>query len=136
MSNLTFNRYNYKKNSNNYIFSLYLDLIKVNIPDDIINIILDYTTSLAGILEYTLTGHTGQVKCLLTLPNGDLVSGSSDNSIKIWKDRNLINTLNGHIYTVSCLAVLLNGDLVSGSYDNTIKIWRNNLVIKTLIEHT
>ena len=43
MSNLTFNRYNYKNNSNNYISSLYLDLIRVNIPDDIINIILDYT---------------------------------------------------------------------------------------------
>jgi WD40 repeat protein len=37
-----------------------------------------------GTLKKTLTGHTWGVYALTTLSNGDLVSGSGDNTIKIW----------------------------------------------------
>jgi WD40 repeat protein len=35
-------------------------------------------------LEKTLTGHAVEVRTLAILPNGDLVSGSSDLTIKMW----------------------------------------------------
>jgi WD40 repeat protein len=59
------------------------------------------------------------------LQNGDLASGSSDYTIKIWNpiDGTLKRTLNGHTNVVYALTVLQNGDLASGSWDKTIKIW-------------
>jgi WD40 repeat protein len=38
-----------------------------------------------GTLKQTLTGHTHYVLALTTLTNGDIVSGSQDNKIKIWR---------------------------------------------------
>ena len=35
-----------------------------------------------------LCGHSKRIWCLCTMPNGDLVSGSSDKSIKIWNCKN------------------------------------------------
>jgi WD40 repeat protein len=79
--------------------------------------------------DKTLTGHTGSVCALAVLPDGRIVSGSSDNTIKVW-NRNL-NTvdaeLKGHTNTVFALAVLPDGRIVSGSSDNTIKVWNRNL---------
>jgi len=66
------------------------------------------------------------------LPGGELVSGSYDNKIKIWRNNSLIDTLIGHSSFVNCLAVLPNDNLASGSDDFTIKIWRNNLLVNTL----
>ena len=37
-----------------------------------------------GALTETLTGHNGDVYALALLKNGNLASGSEDNSIKIW----------------------------------------------------
>jgi len=62
---------------------------------------------------------------LTVLQNGILVSGSLDNTIKIWNPTTgaLIQTLTGHTNPVKALTVLQNGNLVSGSEDYTIKIW-------------
>ena len=78
-----------------------------------------------GTLKKTLTGHIDSVYALTTLSNGDLVSGSWDNTIKIWNgnDLSLKKTLTGHTDAVRALTTLSNGYLVSGSGDNTIKIW-------------
>jgi len=67
-----------------------------------------------GTLKKTLTGHTGVVVVLTTLSNGDLVSGSGDNTIKIWNgnDLSLKKTLTGHTSGVLALTTLSNGDLV------------------------
>jgi WD40 repeat protein len=61
----------------------------------------------------TLNGHTYSVNALAVLQNGDLASGSSDSSIKIWNPINgtLKRTLNGHTSYVWALTVLQNGDL-------------------------
>ena len=73
----------------------------------------------------TLTGHTSDVNALTVLSDGSLVSGSDDNTIKIWDIKNgqTIKTLTGHTDSVYALTVLPDGSLASGSYDNTIKIW-------------
>jgi len=72
-----------------------------------------------------LTGHTNTVIALTILPDGSLVSGSGDDTIKIWDVKNgqNIKTLSGHTNGVYALTVLPDGSLVSGSTGKTIKIW-------------
>ena len=77
------NKTSYKLSSNNYEYSLYLNLDKINIPDVIISIIINYT-HFAGVFKHTLTGHTNSVECLVVLQNRDLATGSRDHTIKIW----------------------------------------------------
>jgi len=52
------------------------------------------------------------------------VSGSCDNTVKIWdaESGQLINTLSGHSRPVRAVAVCADF-VVSGSNDNTVKIW-------------
>ena len=67
------------------------------------------------------------VYAITILPNGNIVSGSADKTIKIWNSTSfeLIDTLTGHTKNVWTLAVLPNGNIVSGSWDKTIKLWEN-----------
>jgi WD40 repeat protein len=53
------------------------------------------------------------------------VSGSKDETIKIWDPKNgtLKFTLNGHTGAVYALISLPNDDIVSGSIDKTVIIW-------------
>jgi WD40 repeat protein len=73
----------------------------------------------------TLEGHTKSVMALAALPNGQLVSGSSDSSIKIWDVATgaEVRTLEGHTGYVLALAALPNGQLASGSADKSIRVW-------------
>ena len=74
----------------------------------------------------TLKGHTNSVWTLQVLPDGRIVSGSSDNTIRIWekKDNRWESVaLEGHTDSVWTLQVLPDGRIVSGSHDNTIRIW-------------
>ena len=65
------------------------------------------------------------------------MSGSTDNTIKIWNtEGECIKTLEGHSSWVESVAI--DGDrIVSGSWDNTIKIWDMNTgkCLKTLKRH-
>jgi len=60
------------------------------------------------------------------LPDGLLVSGSLDKTIRIWspKSGEAIKILTGHTNWICSLAVLLDGSLASGSFDRTIRIWK------------
>ncbi|MFH1620792.1 MAG: WD40 repeat domain-containing protein [Patescibacteria group bacterium] len=76
----------------------------------------------------TLEGHTSYVLTLQVLPDGRIVSGSSDNTIIIWDkdDQGRYHEsakLEGHTKFVYTLQVLPDGRIVSGSYDKTIRIW-------------
>lgn len=73
----------------------------------------------------TLTGHTGVVYCLIQLRNGDLVSGSCDDTIKIWniETRACIQTLAGHTDSVYDLLELKNGNIVSGRGWDTCEVF-------------
>src|SRR5271170_5250143 len=113
------NKSSYKLSSNTYECNLYKNLDKINIPEVIINIIINYT-QFAGKLKHTLLTHTSSIECLVVLKNGDLVSGSRDYTIKKYSDNKLVQTLIGHNGAVWCLVVLHNGDIASGSTDSTI----------------
>jgi WD40 repeat protein len=82
-------------------------------------------------------GHQRTTEVLIKLPNGDLVSGSTDRLIKIWdcKTRTLKMKLEGHKHRVSSLAFIqATGYLASGSKDKTIKIWncKNGSLVQTI----
>jgi WD40 repeat protein len=64
----------------------------------------------------TLSGHKDSVWVLALLPNGDLASGSIDNTIKIWSvsSGRCLMTLSRHRGWVRALAVLQDGMLASG----------------------
>ena len=104
-----------------------------------------------GELINTLNGHTNSVRTVCfssdlvaeaqVLNNKRIISGSDDNSIKIWNAENgeLIKTLNGHTDWV--FSVCFSSDnkrIVSGSYDKSIKIWNTDTgeLINTLNGHT
>jgi WD40 repeat protein/tRNA A-37 threonylcarbamoyl transferase component Bud32 len=76
----------------------------------------------------TLQGHEDYVTALVVLSDGRVVSGSRDNTLKLWdmKQSQCLATLQGHTNTVSALAVLPDGRVVSGSGDTTLKLWDMN----------
>lgn len=76
-----------------------------------------------GEYESILEGHTNPITCLDNLPNGRIITGSGDNTIKIWDDKECKLTLSGHTATIKCTNILPDGQIVSGSDDKTIKIW-------------
>jgi len=81
----------------------------------------------------TLTGHSGEVRCLHLEPGGNrLVSGSTDTTIKVWDldiqpDWSSIGcrvTMVGHTDTVRCVHMSSSkGIVISGSYDRSLMIW-------------
>ena len=101
-----------------------------------------------GDLVHTLSGHTSFVYSLAVLPNGDIVSGGEDRSVRIWKGMRLDGS---HFPLLSCpvdgecdqiithpaisvwsVATMPNGDIVSSSEDRTVKIWRDGKCIQTI----
>ena len=66
----------------------------------------------------TLYGHTSGVYGLTVLPNGNLVSGSADNTIKIWNPSNgsIVQNISNDSIDNRALTVLQNGNSVSSSF--------------------
>ena len=83
---------------------------------------------------------TGSVDTLAVLKTGELVSGSTDKTVRVWNASTgeLYRTLFGHTAEVLCLCVLPTGELASGSNDSTIRIWNANLgqELRVLSKHT
>jgi eukaryotic-like serine/threonine-protein kinase len=87
-------------------------------------------------------GHTAPIRTLSLSADGTiLVSGSDDNTIKIWDmtTGKLRQTLQGHTAPVNSVALSPDGKtLISGSEDRTVKIWDvpTSVLRHTLSEHT
>jgi WD40 repeat protein len=81
-----------------------------------------------GSLMFSLVGHTARVRAVALTANGlRVVSGSDDNTLRIWdlKRGVLERTLNGHTDWIRAVAVLSDGEtLVSASDDRTLRVWR------------
>jgi len=96
--------------------------------------------SLALVSE--LKGHQDEVLCLLQLPDGRLVSGAIDPTVRVW-DVDVLDpaasscVLRGHTGSVHSLAYPASGELVSGSTDQSLRVWSLSLssCLMVLDEH-
>lgn len=79
-----------------------------------------------------LDGHKLWIKCCAELQDNStdsftkrLVSGSVDNTLKIWnlQTGKCELTLEGHTSGIYCCTVLTDGRIISGSDDGTLRIW-------------
>jgi WD40 repeat protein len=75
--------------------------------------------------DRVLEGHGGSVIALAVLPDGRVVSGSDDRTIRVWDLARgaAPQVLEGHTGSVTALAVLPDGRVVSGSIDCTVRVW-------------
>lgn len=72
----------------------------------------------------TFLGHQAAVWCVIQLHEGDVVTGSADKNIKIWKKNgSLRSTLAGHTDCVRGLAATSNNEFLSCANDATVRHW-------------
>ena len=89
-----------------------------------------------------LAGHEGSVIAVAVTPDGKrIVSGSSDNNLKVWglESGQCLATFGGHTNSIHAIAVTPDGKkIVSSSYDKTLKVWdlESGLCISNLIGHS
>ena len=59
------------------------------------------------------------------LPDGRVVSGSDDNTLRVWDAAagQCLQTLEGHQSRITSVAVLPDGRVVSGSDDGSLRVW-------------
>jgi WD40 repeat protein len=68
--------------------------------------------------------HTQWIICVAAAPDGRIITGSWDNTVKAWHDGVCERAFQGHTSVVDAVAVLQGGThIVSGSYDGTVKLW-------------
>lgn len=87
-----------------------------------------------------LIGHTVSVSSIYVLDEKRFVTGSGDNTVRLWKGRKCLFTLDGHSDSVRavCACVFNKAEcIVSGSHDRSIKIWNIDAgkCVKTLKGH-
>ena len=74
-----------------------------------------------------LRGHEGTVHCLQALPDGRILSGSEDETVRMWTKgadgQWSAKVVGEHEGPVQCLQSLPDGRIFSGSHDGTIRIW-------------
>jgi WD40 repeat protein len=92
-----------------------------------------------GGLARVLAGHQGFVTAVAVLPDGRVVSGSHDHTLRVWdvESGQVLATLAGHQGAVKAVAVLPDGRVVSGSSDGTMRVWdvESGQVFATLVGH-
>ncbi|MBD2207657.1 hypothetical protein H6G15_34920, partial [Calothrix sp. FACHB-168] len=80
-----------------------------------------------GRLIRTLSGHSDSVRAIAVTADGQrVISGSSDNTLKIWNLQTgaKLFTLKGHSSSVNAIAVTADGQrVISASDDKTLKVW-------------
>lgn len=54
----------------------------------------------AGHVVATLEGHEGPVLCLAVTPEGDLLTGSGDQTVRRWRDGQCVHVYRGHTDSV------------------------------------
>ncbi len=84
--------------------------------------------------------HPGSPNALAVLPEGRVVSGSSDGTLRVWdvEGGQTLQTLQGHSGGVSAVAVLDSRRMVSGSDDGTLRVWdvKRGQTLQTLEGHS
>ena len=84
--------------------------------------------------DAVISGHTSWVRALAVLPDGSLLSGSSDRTLKVWGEAALgvgvgaasdacAATLRAHTDQVLALTALPDGRVASGALDGLVCVW-------------
>ena len=70
-------------------------------------------------------GHSDSVTCIALIPDGRVVSGSNDSTVRVWDavTGQCLQTLRGHEDIITCVAVFPDGRVVSGSDDRILRMW-------------
>lgn len=97
-----------------------------------------------GDCVYTLSGHTSFVYSLSVLPNGDIISGGEDRTVRIWRgmhrivsrvrhwltpqtwpyiDGECVQTLVHPAISVWSVSAMPNGDIVTGCSDGVVRVF-------------
>ena len=81
-----------------------------------------------------IRGHDGVISCLQVLPDGRIVSGGHDGTLRVWS-RGVdgawqSEVLEGHSDSVYCLQVHPDGRIFSGGTESVLRIWDGTLVGK------
>ncbi|RNA06506.1 hypothetical protein BpHYR1_054191 [Brachionus plicatilis] len=78
----------------------------------------------SGQIKKRLVGHKNAVYDVITLPDGNLASCSSDGTVRIWdlSSASLINTF-VHLSPVYSIALLNNDELIAGLSDGSAEVW-------------
>jgi WD40 repeat protein len=75
----------------------------------------------------TLAGHVCEVNGLAAVPDGRIITGSGDYTVKVWRDGTCERTIQAHTGWVTAVAVLPGGArFVSGSLDCTTSTGRSS----------
>jgi WD40 repeat protein len=92
-------------------------------------LVLKIIDTLTGKCERTLTGHSGRIETAIQLSDGRIVSGSSDEEIRIWDPARRVtdectHVLKKQLHYVETLVELTNGCVASGGAGKSpIVIW-------------
>ncbi|KAI0782211.1 phospholipase A-2-activating protein [Abortiporus biennis] len=86
--------------------------------------------------NFSLLGHTQNVCALSALADGTIISGSWDQTARVWKGFALAYELKGHEQSVWTVLAIDSDQYLTGSADNTIKLWHQHKNIMTYTGHT
>jgi WD40 repeat protein len=102
-------------------------------------VIVDAAT---GVVQHTLTGHTGFLSSAVFSPDGSIVvTGSADGTAKTWDATTglVVHTLEGHTAEVENVAFSPDGSIIAtASQDGTAKLWNSTTgdELRELTGHT
>ncbi|KAG9013860.1 hypothetical protein FRB94_004241 [Tulasnella sp. JGI-2019a] len=84
---------------------------------------------------YTLLGHSNNVCSLDTTAGGAIISGSWDQTARIWKDFQPAYELKGHSASVLAVLAVNEEEYLTASADKTIKSWKLDKALHTFSGH-
>ena len=78
--------------------------------------------------ERVLRGHTSDVNSVAKLSESLVMSGSDDNTLRVWDHtgNEFIKVLRGHTSYVSSVAKISDSLVVSGSLDRSLRVWKTS----------
>ena len=85
----------------------------------------------------TLAGHTVDVRCVAVVPDGGIITGSWDRTIKVWRDGACVRSVRaGQAHAVDDVTVLPGGSrFISCSTDGKAKLWTSDGAFERTIIH-
>ncbi|KAF7904436.1 hypothetical protein EAF00_001770 [Botryotinia globosa] len=83
--------------------------------------------TLSGKQVAELHGHENFIYSIASTPSGEIISSGEDRTLRIWKDRQCIQTVTHPAISVWGVAVCgENGDIVSGASDRVVRVFTKN----------